>query len=354
LRDPDHGPLSWNTFTRRIDFLGIILLLGSSVLLAFALQVGGTPGYDWTSAKVLGPLIVSVCLLPIFVFSESRHPEPLLPLRLFRLRNYSVVIIFTLFFGAGFFALVIFLPQRMQIVNLISPIAAGVRMLPVLVLLGVLSPIAGAVVMLTKSIRPLMWFGSILAPIGAGMISTLTVNTNFAQQYGFEAITGFSLGVTITLSTMIAQFSVERADLAAATGFQSFTRQLGGLIGIAACTAILNSQVGSGLDAFSGTDSLLANATLRADITDDPVGIMGLLDPVTRLDVQEAYSGGFSKLYLAAAVWFAISALSTIILKHEMPAEIGAKKLQGDEEAQHDTSDSIRMEPRDTDGESLR
>lgn len=281
------------------------------------LQVGGVE-FPWVSATVLAPLIISACIFPAFLYVESLHPEPLVPLRLFRQRNFIFIIIFTLCLGAGFYTLTIFLPQRMEVVNLLSAITSGVRMLPQLVLIGTLSPFAGAAVVLTKSYRPLMWFASALGPIGAGLLSILKADTNFSQQYGFEVIVGISVGVTITVSTMIVQFSTDRPDLASATGFQTFARQLGALIAIAISTAVLNSRVDSKLELAGISEEL------RSAITASPATVLssGQLDDSTKLYVQEAYSDGFSKVFVEAAAWLAVGALATWGLIHILPKEI--------------------------------
>ncbi|PCH36881.1 MFS general substrate transporter, partial [Wolfiporia cocos MD-104 SS10] len=249
LKDPDPGPLSLRIVARRIDPIGSFLILSMSVLLAYALQVGGTTGYPWVSAKVLVPLLVSFGLIPFFIFLEIRRSEPLVPLHLFRQRNFAIIIIYTLSLGAGFFITTIFLPQRMEIVDMLSPIASGVRMLPQLLLLGALSMLGGALVILTRSYRPLLTASAALGAVGCGLLSTLTAHTRFPAQYGFEALLGTSFGVTIPVSTMVVQFSTPRQFLVPATGFQTFARQLGALVGIAMGTALLNSRVRSKLSA---------------------------------------------------------------------------------------------------------
>ena len=270
---------------------------------------------------MLAPLLIStVGFLPLFLLVEKLHPEPLVPLRLFHLRNFTFTMIFTFGLGAGFFTLTIFLPQRMQIVDALSPIAAGIRMLPQLTLLGALSPVAGALVVATLSYRPLMVLSTAIGAVAAGLLSMLTVDTNFPQQYGFEAMAGFSIGVTITVSTMIVQFSTPRKDLATATGFQSFVRQLGALVGIAVATAILNARVAARLAVFEGvTGSPLGSEALRQAITQNPTGILKTLDPASRRYVREAYSDGFGKLFIAAAGWFAIAGIATLFLAHVLP-----------------------------------
>ncbi|KAK7047800.1 hypothetical protein VNI00_006128 [Paramarasmius palmivorus] len=323
LSDPDLGPMSLKKVSQRIDWLGSFLLLAAAVLLAFSLQVGGTDGYPWVSAKVLAPLIVSFSIWPVFLYVETRHPEPIVPLRLFRVRNVCFILIFTLALGAGLFTHTIFLPQRMQVVDGLSPVTAGVRMLPLLLLLGFLSPFAGAAVMITKSYRPLMWFASSVGAVGAGLLSTLAVPTQFSKIYGFEAMVGFSIGVTITVSTIIIQFCVERRDLAAATGFQTFVRQLGGLVAIAVSTAVLNDSVDKSL---SGNAQLASSPALLEAVLKSPTSILPTLDPTLRLVIRQAYSKGFSVTFIQAGAWLAVGALATFGLAHQIPDRLLGKE----------------------------
>ncbi|PCH43247.1 MFS general substrate transporter [Wolfiporia cocos MD-104 SS10] len=325
LKDPHQGPQNWLTIVRRIDWVGSILLLAMSVLLAFALQVGGTNGYPWVSAKVLAPLIVSACLLPLFVFVERRHPEPMVPPSLFNQRNFAFIIIFTLCLGAGFFTTTIFLPQRMEVVDLRSPISAGVRMLPQLLTLGVLSMLSGAAVVITRSYRLLLSIAAMLGAVGCGLLSTLSAHTHYSAQYGFEALVGVSVGVTIPVSTMVVQFSTPRRDLAPATGVQSFARQLGALVGIATDTALLNARVRRRLAGLPGLSAAAAEGIIQ-----DPSGVLPKLPATQRAYVQQAYADGFSKVFIAGAAWLAFGALATLVLQHILPPElesVGRKRM---------------------------
>ncbi|KAG7085523.1 hypothetical protein E1B28_003083 [Marasmius oreades] len=324
LSDPDQGPMSMKKIAERIDWIGCLLILSFSVLLAFSLQVGGTSGYPWTSAKVLAPLIISFCIIPAFVYVETLHPEPVLPLRLLRVRNLSLMLLFSLTLGAALFTHSIFLPQRIQIVDGLTPITAGVRMLPLLLLLGCLSPFAGAAVILTKSYRPLMWFSSSVGAVGAGLLSTLSVPTSFSRMYGYETLVGYSIGVTITVSTIIIQICAERRDLAVATGFQSFIRQLGALISIAIATAVVNDSVNTSL---STNLQLEKSPALLEAVLASPTDAMSVLDDGLRLFVREAYSKAYSKTFIQGAAWMAVGAVLTFGLAHQLPPQMmGAKE----------------------------
>ncbi|KDQ50687.1 hypothetical protein JAAARDRAFT_164437 [Jaapia argillacea MUCL 33604] len=359
---------------RRIDWVGSFLLLACAVLLALSLQIGGTPGYPWVSAKVLTPLAISVVLIPIFLWVETKHPEPILPLRLFRSfssdtsdcapgtpsvppsPNFNLMVIYTICLGAALYSTTVFLPQRLQIVDSLSPIGAGVKMLPILLPTGLLSPFAGATVMLSGSYRPLMTIAAALGAIGAGLLSTINggggTHTNFGRMYGYEVIEGVCIGVTITVSTIIIQFSVDRKDLATATGFQSFSRMLGGLIGIAISTAIVNVRVSSKLDAAAATSQIFANPSLRSGIMQGPTVVIPSLDPQSQDIVKAAYSSAYSLIFVVIAAWFAVGTVSTLGLKHIFPEKaVPAAEESGEEMVVRSKKDeensSVLMEPKE-------
>ncbi|EPQ52809.1 MFS general substrate transporter, partial [Gloeophyllum trabeum ATCC 11539] len=204
LTYPKQTTIQFSDLKTRVDWIGAFLLLASSLLLALSLQIGGTPGYPWVSATVLTPLIISVLIIPAFIFVELRVKEPVLPLRLFTFRykpepasahvvnladrtdpasgaksyippenpNFLLMIAYTLALGCAFFSINVDLPQRLQVVDGRSPMRAGVAMLPILVPVGLISPFAAVMIVKTRSYRPLLWISAALAPVGAGLIST--------------------------------------------------------------------------------------------------------------------------------------------------------------------------------------
>ncbi|KAL4254859.1 MFS transporter superfamily protein [Abortiporus biennis] len=343
------GKIRWTDVKRRIDWIGAFVLLASSLLLALSLQIGGTPKYPWVSATVLTPLAISVILIPFFIWVETKHREPILPLRLFRLTtipaanpsdimsipqtpNVLLIVLFTLCLGGALYGTTVYLPQRLQIVSSLSPVNAAVRMIPLLLPVGLLSPLAGACVIFGRSYRPLMLFSSALGAIGGGLLSTVGVNggtsISYPKLYGFEVMEGVALGVTLTVSTIITQFSVERKDLATATGFQTFARMLGGLIGIAISAAILNARVSSKLTSAAFSNPALRDPGLRQGLTNSPSTIIPTLDPATQDVVKQAYEAAFSLILIVVGIWFAIGTLCLVPLKHVFPVEPRKKKVK--------------------------
>ncbi|TFK49964.1 MFS general substrate transporter [Heliocybe sulcata] len=348
LTYPKQTKINFTEVRNRVDWIGAFLLLAASLLLCLSLQIGGTPGYPWVSATVLAPICVSAVLIPIFLWVETKVKEPVLPLSLFQFRfkpeaasthvlkldsdaaknyvppqnpNFSVMIAYTLGLGAAFFSINVDLPQRLQVVDSRSPIRAGISMLPILVPVGVISPLAAILIVKTRSYRLLLWVSGALAPIGAGLISTLNggadviggARTSYPHLYGYEIILGLSLGMTITISTIIIQMSVKPQSVGIATGFQAFARTLGGLIGLAVSTAVLNARVDSKLQ------SAFPDSHTRELIVEGPTAVIPSLSPQLQAEVRQAYNSGYSLVFIIIAVWFSAGILATVGMKHVMP-----------------------------------
>ena len=286
-------------------------------------------------------MILSFFILPIFLWLQTKVTEPVIPLRLFKDLNTCIGILVTMCIGAGFFTLCIFLPQRMQIVNGKSPLNAGVRMLPLLALTGTSSALAGASVKWLKGYRLQIWFGMIIGSIGCGLISSLGVDSPFARQYGYQVLVGVSFGLCIVCSTVVIQLNSSRADLASAMGTQSFVRQIGGLISIAIGTALINSRVNSAID----------HEGLPANILVSPEEVLKTVPPQVLAVARHAYSVGYSRAFIVAAVWFALGTVVSFALRHYMPEDFLVKKKPVDAEAS--TQESTKVDPQEKDLETV-
>ena len=129
----------------RIDYLGGILLgvIATSVILVATW--GGTE-YSWASAPVLVLIALAVGSLVAFIAVERRAAEPMLPLRLFQNRNFSLTMVLTFFVGVSLFGALTFLPLYQQTVQGASPTVSGLLLTPLMVGSAVTSIVAGQAV----------------------------------------------------------------------------------------------------------------------------------------------------------------------------------------------------------------
>ena len=146
-----------------LDLVGLALA-GTAVLsIVWSIIRGNDDG--WGSTRVVGGLLLGVALLLAFVVWESRTDHPLVPLRLFRERSFSVANVSALAFSFGVFGLVFLLAQYLQIGMGFTPLQAGIRTLPWTAAPMIFAPIAG---MLAPRIgvRPLLFTGLLLQAAG--------------------------------------------------------------------------------------------------------------------------------------------------------------------------------------------
>ena len=141
---------------QRLDPIGTLLLGGAVFLGIWGIVHGNDDG--WTSAGVLGPLVLAGLLVPAYVRWARGRSHAVLPLRLFSSRGFSVANIVGLTFTIGMFGTVFLLSQYLQVVEGYSPLEAGLRTLPWTAAPMVVAPVAGALVNRT-GVRALLLVG---------------------------------------------------------------------------------------------------------------------------------------------------------------------------------------------------
>jgi EmrB/QacA subfamily drug resistance transporter len=197
------------------------------------------PSYGWGSPVVLVPMIAGLSLLVAFIAWERRSPQPMLPLHLFRSRNFSVgnLTTFTLYAGLGVatFFLVLFLQQ----VGGYSPVQAGLALLPLTVLMFTLSRRFGA---LADRIGPHRFMAAGPMVAGAGLLLLMRTNAeaNYLTQV-FPGVIVFGLGLAMTVAPLTATVlgSVEPGHSGLASGVNNAVARVAGLLAIAALGAVV-------------------------------------------------------------------------------------------------------------------
>ena len=258
-----------------LDWAGALTITGGLVALVYG--VVSTDQHGWTSALVLTSLASGVALIAVFLLIETRHPHPLVPLRLFRSRALTGANLIMVLVGSAMFTLFFFLSQYLQDVKGYSPLQAGVAFLPM-----PLAIIAGtqlsARLLRRVSARALLVTGSLVAATGFAWLSRLGTDSSYVLHIGLPgAIITFGIGMGFVPVTLAATNGVDPRDAGLASGLINTTRQIGGSLGLAAlltvATSRMNAVVSQGADvaetagftrAFAVASALLVLAALIA------------------------------------------------------------------------------------------
>jgi EmrB/QacA subfamily drug resistance transporter len=229
-----------------VDFLGGALC---------ALCFGGTiyalieqPRLGWTDPAVLVTGIGGIVCGVLFVLHEKRSPAPMLPLDLFKSRNFTVGNITTLAMYAGLGWMLFLLGLFIQQVAGYSALEAGASFLPVTALMFTLSKRFGA---LSDRFgpRPFMAIGPIIAGCGMLLMLRVDADADYVTQL-LPALLVFGIGLSLTVAPLTAAVlaAVDDKHSGVASGVNNAVSRVAGLLAIAALGAVVASQFGSTLD----------------------------------------------------------------------------------------------------------
>jgi EmrB/QacA subfamily drug resistance transporter len=224
---------------KRLDLLGLVLATGGVLSIVWAVVHGADDG--WTSGGVLGTLIAGAVLLGAFIGWERRTAAPMLPLRLFSVRSFSVVNVVAFTFAVGVFGSVFLLAQFFQVVQGYTPFQSGVRTLPWTAAPLVVAPIAGLIVDRVGA-RTLIVTGQAFLAAALGWIALVTTSTT---QYGDLVapfvLAGIGMGLTFAPSASVVMDSASEADRGVASGTNNTIREVGVAMGVAVLASVFAS-----------------------------------------------------------------------------------------------------------------
>ncbi|MGV3713038.1 MFS transporter [Pseudolysinimonas sp.] len=226
----------------RLDVPGV-LLAGLGVLgLVFGIVRGNEAG--WDSLEVLGALAAGAALLVAFVVREARTPAPLLPLRLFRDRSFSVANVVGFGFSFGMFGAVFILIQFLQVVQGASPLEAAVQTTPWTMAPMVVAPLAGFIAPRVGT-RALIVAGLVLQALGLAWLAlVMDADTAYATMLPAFIAAGIGMGLVFAPSSTAVLANIAEADTAKASGTNSTLREIGVALGIAVMTAVFTGAGG--------------------------------------------------------------------------------------------------------------
>jgi len=276
----------------RIDFLGMIVLaIAVTSLVLFTTWGGNT--YDWDSAIIIGLIVATVVFAGLFVFIESRAKEPVIPLMLFRNRNFNLTTGAGLITGVAMFGALAYMPTYLQMVTGVGAAEAGLLMIPMMGALLVSSIGSGQIVSHTGRYKFIPIIGMVVTALGLYLLSTLQASTEIWIMCVFRAVMGLGLGMSMQILVLVVQNSFPQAIVGTATSSNNFFRQIGSSLGAAIVGSLFVSRL---------TDNLAAN--LPAGGTGDtglnsltPAIVADLPDPIREIIVN-AYNDALTPIFL--------------------------------------------------------
>lgn len=224
------------------DLPGLAAGAGFVFPLTWALVEGGSRG--WTSAPILGCLVLAAVSLLCFIRRERRARSAYVPMRLFASRRFNLVNTVAALFSAGIFGSVFLVSQYLQIGMGFGPLESGLRAAPWTMVPMAVAPLAGLLVR-RRGPRAVLLTGMVLQTAAVGCFTLLAGRDHSGSAYSAYVlpmlIAGAGMGLTFSPLATAVLVGVPSSDRAVVSGINQTARQLGTATGIALCTAIFTA-----------------------------------------------------------------------------------------------------------------
>ncbi|EGE77149.2 major facilitator superfamily transporter [Blastomyces dermatitidis ATCC 18188] len=299
LKKPD----SWKGQLAQLDPWGTATFMPGIVSLLLALQWGGTR-YPWSNARIIALFVLFGVLIIAFVIIQIWKGEnATVPPRIVKKRSMGFASFFAFTLGSSFFILVFYLPLWFQAIKGSSATKSGVMTIPMVLSLVIGSIIGGVSISLMGYFTPFFYISTVLATVGAALLTTFTTETGSPKWIGYQVIYGLGIGIGFQLPILIPQVVLDIQDVAIGIVVAMFSQLLGGALFVSVAQNIFTNKLFTGI--VSAAPEVDPTIVLREGATS-----LQRVIPERFLDaVQEVYNSALTETWYVAV---AMSALGII------------------------------------------
>ena len=299
----------------RIDWLGALVLavaIAGVVLWADSQSLFGS----LTAPAALGLPVMSALALALWVGIERRAPEPIIPLSLFRDRNFALLLIVGATSGGIAIGMVNYHALFLQMTTGLSPASAGLFFIAVTGGIAIGSLTAGRLISTSGRYKPWVVLGLALAMLSLLGLAALPLNAPFWAVAGLLMGQGVAIGLGQQGPVIGAQVAAPRADVGAATGAVTLSRMAGASLAISIYGAVLNNRLAAA--AVSGVGPMAGMTPERMDALSAPL----------HEAVAAAFRDAFAWVYLSAVMIAAVGFVAALLLRPVVlaPAKVAEPK----------------------------
>jgi EmrB/QacA subfamily drug resistance transporter len=303
-----------------IDYLGVALLTLGITSIVLVTTWGGTE-YAWTSARIMELIGIGVAALIGFVFWQTRAAEPVVPLHIFKSRNFTLMSIIGFITGFVMFGATLFLPLYQQAVQGASATNSGLLLLPMLGAMLVTSMVAGRVTTNSGRYKVFPIVGGALMIVGLYLLSTMDTDTTRLTSGIYMAVVGAGMGCLMQITMLVAQNSVQMKDMGVASSSTTLFRTLGSSFGVAIMGALFNHRV---QDVMAERAGALGKGITEKSAQLDAASL-AKLPAQAREAYQYAVSSGTHSAFLLGAAIAVLVLIASLFVK-EVPLKGGPQK----------------------------
>ena len=226
----------------KIDVMGMALIsiVTSSIVLVSA---WGGHDYEWGSWQINGLIILGVLSIAAFILVELKVSEPVIPMYLFKNRDFLLCTIAGLFIGVGMFGVLSYMPTYLQMVHGIDATVAGLMMVPMMGTMLISSTVIGFVVSRTGKYKKYPLIGVLIIAASLVLLSQLKAESAAWETMACLALLGLGLGLSMQTLVLVVQNAFPVAMVGTATASNNYFRQVGATLGMAFIGSVFTQRL---------------------------------------------------------------------------------------------------------------
>ncbi|KAK1923520.1 major facilitator superfamily domain-containing protein [Papiliotrema laurentii] len=302
---------TFSQLSKTFDFLGMALTIIGTALLVVGFAQAADFGFG--NASAYGVIIAGALLFALAIVNCLYTKRvAIIPARMFKIRTTFFFLIGSLLHALAFIPSNYLLPQMFQGVRGDSPLRSGVHLLPFSMTVAFGTVVAGLINSRLRILRPVVWFGYGLAALGYGLFYGLfRYPFSVGLQEGIQIVAGAGVGLSLSAPMLILQAAMPLKEMAATTSAYTLTRNLGGSLGLAIFTAILNTELRSRFVKLEGYGTVF-------EVPESAAGYLALQelpDGPMKTAVLSAFADSLGTCWIIACAMFIACLLLTLWTK---------------------------------------
>ncbi|KAM0802567.1 major facilitator superfamily domain-containing protein [Usnea florida] len=292
--------------TKQFDPVGTTIFLPCVISLLLALQWGGSR-YHWNDGRIIALFVLAGVLGIAFAGVQVwQGDNATIPPRILKNRSIIFGAWFVFCLGASFFILVYYIPIWFQAIKGVSAVESGIRSLPMILGVVIVSMIAGIGISALGYYTPFMILSSIVMATGAGAISTFKVGTGHGMWIGFQALYGCGVGSGMQQPLIAAQTVCALDDVPTATAIMNFCLNLGGALFVAVGQNLFTTHLSANL----ATDVPILNPDIV--LKTGATSLRDAVDSQSLAGVLLAYNDALVTTYYVAVAMGSLSIIGSL------------------------------------------